>query len=77
MGAGAPPERFVDMAHTVFNLALALADGIRVAVASKDPRYEYEVRHAWRAMVQAVRLWKDHPEFKPEWAEAEEASETS
>ncbi|GGU11433.1 hypothetical protein [Streptomyces lateritius] len=70
------PERFVNMAHTVFNLTLTLADRARVAMARRDLGYEYGVRHCWDAMTQAADLWKDHPDFKPSWAEVEEPAET-
>ncbi|MEU6979607.1 hypothetical protein [Streptomyces sp. NPDC046371] len=64
------PDRFVAMAGQLHSLADDLAS---VTFSSGS----HEMRMAWMSLtLTASRLWGDHPDFNPAWAEpAEEAAE--
>jgi hypothetical protein len=69
------PDRFVDMAHQLANLADALASaGVDATYDSRgpDPVGAYRARAAWRALTKAARLWDKHPDLLPLWAKGED-----
>jgi hypothetical protein len=61
------PERFVDMTNELYHLAYELAH-------SEFGSDSYALRAAWRTLTRtASRMWGDHPDFNPSWAQLEEA----
>lgn len=64
------PDRFVDMAHVLADLADSLADRVADAGSALG---DYPARAAWRRLTSAARLWETHPDFLPVWAKQNEA----
>lgn len=66
------PDRFMELTGRLASLGDALASAGVNAIS--DTMHQPHVgshrqQSIWRALLEASRLWHDHPDFKPLWAE--------
>ncbi|MGW4270840.1 DUF6221 family protein [Streptomyces seoulensis] len=62
------PERGLAVVDALADLAEGLAD--QMAMTLSSPVWSFQADRAWRQLVKAAQLWRDHADFQAGWEPA-------